>query len=107
VHNTGCGPDLGENWTPRPTSEICGSTGCENVAANIQSRIGGDIFTIKNGAGDNFFLGKYRGEDTMWKSHTVVVKDGKVFDAFTGRYGEAIDQWKARWDYADILHFGF
>jgi RHS repeat-associated protein len=106
------GGDLGPGWTPRPTSEICDSSGCERVAAEIQSKIGGETKTVTNkfnppGGKNPFWLGKYRDQDTLWKEHTVVVRDGRVYDAFTDRYGEPIDQWKNRWDDPDMLNFGF
>ncbi|MBQ1010712.1 RHS repeat protein [Micromonospora sp. M51] len=104
VHNTGCAPDLGPKWKPRPETEIPCSTGCERVAAQVQKKIGGEIVTIRHG---NFFLGKYRGQDTGWYTHTVVVKDGRVFDAFSGRNGVPINEYKGLWEYNDTIQFGF
>ncbi|NYE45560.1 Flp pilus assembly pilin Flp [Spinactinospora alkalitolerans] len=105
VHNDGeeCG-DLGEDWEPRDPSEICNSSGCEDVAAEIQSEIGGEVRVIRDGYGAPG-LGQYRGEDTMWSEHWVVVKDGRVYDAWTGRYGEPIDDYLENWQYGEDLQF--
>ncbi len=104
VHNADCGPDLGESWKPKPASEVCGTGGCEKVADDIKSTIGGDIMRItdKYGAPQ---LGKFRGTDSGWNYHDVVVKDGRVFDATTGRRGEPIDQYRTNFEYGDDLVF--
>jgi hypothetical protein len=74
------------------------------VAANIQRQIGGEIKQITNsGAG----MGKCRGQDTEWLSHTVVVKDGRVFDAFGDRYGVPIAEYKDLWQFKDIIEWPF
>ncbi|MGW1718187.1 SpvB/TcaC N-terminal domain-containing protein [Streptomyces sp. NPDC002156] len=105
VHNSGpCGPDLGESWTPKPASQVCGKGGCEDVADHIQSVIGGDIMRITDSLGAPY-LGKYRGIDSKWSHHDVVVKDGRVFDATTGRLGEPIEQFKANFEYGEYLIF--
>ncbi|MFJ4969323.1 polymorphic toxin-type HINT domain-containing protein [Streptomyces sp. NPDC088755] len=105
VHNSGpCGPDLGESWKPKPASQVCGTGGCEKVADHIQSVIGGDIMRITDRYGAPQ-LGKYRGIDSGWNYHDVVVKDGRVFDATTGRRGEPIDQYRANFEYGDDLVF--
>ncbi|GAA2114395.1 RHS repeat-associated core domain-containing protein [Streptomyces synnematoformans] len=103
VHNSNCG-DLGENWKPAKTSTICGSTGCEDVARKIQSQIGGTRYRITDSYGAPS-LGKYRGEDTMWAHHDVVIRDGRVYDAWTSRYGEPLDQYRSRFEYGDDLRF--
>lgn len=96
VHNRGgCDGDLGPDWEPRPVEEICGSFGCEAVARDIQNRIGGDIFRIS--APPGITMGKYRGVDTLWAHHEVVVRDGRVYDAFTDRKGLPVEEYKALW----------
>lgn len=52
-------------------------------------------------------LGPYRGEALQWDFHRVVVKDGRVYDAFTGHKGVGIAEYKALWEYADDISFGF
>ncbi|MBV9855153.1 MAG: hypothetical protein JOY82_11655 [Streptosporangiaceae bacterium] len=96
--------DLGPGWTPRDPSTICRSTGCEDVAKEIQQKIGGTIYRIEDSAGARY-LGKYRGEDTYWNYHEVVIKDGRVYDAWTGRYGEPFDQYVNEWQYGKYLRF--
>lgn len=78
--------------------------GLWKVADYIQSVIGGDITRITDGYGA-LRLGKYRGIDSGWNYHDVVVKDGRVFDATTGRRGEPIDQYRANFEYGDDLVF--
>ncbi|GAA4626133.1 hypothetical protein GCM10023196_033120 [Actinoallomurus vinaceus] len=93
VHNCG---DLGPKWKPRPASEICRSTGCEDVARQIQQQIGGEVRRIESPVpGGN--LGRYRGQWTEWRHHEVVVRDGRVYDGFTGRTGLPIDEYKSLW----------
>ncbi len=106
VHNTGgggpggCGPDLGVSWRAADASKICGSSGCEIVARDIQGQIGGEVFELSTGTP---FMGKYRGQDTLWGSHQVVIKDGRVFDAWTGRYGETVADYLRQWQYGDMI----
>ena len=42
-----------------------------------------------------------------WGHHEIVVKDGRVYDAFTGHQGMATDEYKSLWEYADAINFGF
>jgi len=37
--------------------------------------------------------------------HDVLIKDGQVFDATTGRYGEPIDEFRSNFEYGDDLVF--
>ncbi|MFD0560394.1 RHS repeat-associated core domain-containing protein [Stackebrandtia endophytica] len=101
VHNC----DLGPQWKARPTSEICGSFGCEKVAEKIKEKIGGEIVEISPLMGR--YLPQYRGQDTLWQQHFVVVKNGRVYDAFGGRYGVPVSEYKALWQYNDVIDFGF
>lgn len=94
VHNTqGCGPDLGDNWTPRAKSEINGVADCDQCALDIQKALGGgDVYQIAGRfPGARPYV--YRGVSTSWPQHFVVIKDGKVFDAWTGRSGEPIEDY--------------
>ncbi|MFD3822514.1 hypothetical protein [Streptomyces sp. NPDC058625] len=52
-------------------------------------------------------LPQYREKDTLWGSHTVMVLNGRVYDAWTGRAGESIAEYKARWQWNDVIDFGF
>ncbi len=42
-----------------------------------------------------------------WPQHDVVVKDGKVYDAFTGHIGETISDYKARWTDSEFIDWPF
>jgi len=66
-------------------------TGCEAVARKIHKTIGGEIKTIKpSDPGARTLGGRARIRDTGWVFHQVVVKDGMVYDALTGRGGLTI-----------------
>ncbi|PSK96121.1 intein [Murinocardiopsis flavida] len=97
VHNDDCG-DLGEDWTPRDPAEACDSFGCEQVARQIQGKIGGQRYRISDSAGAPY-LGQYRGHDTMWRTHEVVIRDGRVYDEFTDRKGMPVEEWKQLWEF--------
>jgi hypothetical protein len=48
------------------------------------------------------------GPRVPWRHHTVVVSDGRVFDAYVAEGGMSVDEWKAQWgDLAGDIHFGF
>ncbi len=44
---------------------------------------------------------------TYWRHHEVVIKDGKVYDAFTGHDGLSIAEYKNLWNHGDLINFGF
>jgi hypothetical protein len=99
------GGDLGPGWRPRDINDPNCWNGCEAVARDIQKRMGGELRHITPKTG--LFLGEYRGSEAPWGYHDVVVREGRVYDAFTERTGLPIDQYKALWKYADMLNFGF
>jgi hypothetical protein len=45
--------------------------------------------------------------DGRWAHHEVVVKVGRVYDAFTGHKGATISEYKSLWEHADAIKFGF
>jgi len=98
---------LNSNWTARHISDPLCRNGCEEVAAKIESMIGGEIRRIQATDGRNGLLGRYRGANTGWHHHEVVVKDGRVYDAFSGHEGVTIEEFKGLWQYPDGLDFGF
>lgn len=51
-------------------------------------------------------LGKHRGTNPDWAHHDVVLKDGRVYDAFTGSDGLPLDEYKQLWQYPDAINFG-
>ncbi|MQS16207.1 hypothetical protein F7Q99_29265 [Streptomyces kaniharaensis] len=93
VHNSNCGPDLGGNWTPRAKSAINGVADCDQCALDIQKALGGgDIYQVAGRfPGARPYV--YRGVETNWPQHFVVIKDGRAFDAWTGRGGESIEDY--------------
>ncbi|HXH78995.1 MAG TPA: polymorphic toxin-type HINT domain-containing protein [Nocardioides sp.] len=95
VHNTNeCG------W-PKPTDDNC--LAC---AREIQDMIGGDIVPIRPAGGPR--MGPSTNNPSgLWAEHYVVVRDGRVYDGFTGTSGMSIPDFKAQFKYADDINFGF
>ena len=88
---------------------------CEAAARAIQKAVGGEIKVI---TGPGRFLGQVRnsagqfvnpaGEKALgWSVHHVVLKDGIVYDALTGPEGMVASAYKALWQDAAALNFGF
>lgn len=94
------------NWQPREIKNPACSIGCERAAVDINKLIGGDILRITP-KGSAPTLGAYRGKNWGWAHHEVVVKEGRVYDAFTGGKGASIAEYKALWEYPDDIKFGF
>ncbi len=105
AHNT-CPRGLLSELDGVPWGKYCRS-GCEGVAEKIQSTIGGKIHRIEPGPPGARRLGRRNDQATEWAYHEVVVKDGRVYDAMTGPGGQAIDEFKAAWQYAEDINFGF
>ena len=72
---------LGDDWKPKNIADPKNWIGCEECARDIQSKIGGKIFSIKP-VSSAPVLSVYRGVSPNWHFHEVVVKDGRVYDAF-------------------------
>ena len=89
------------NYWPTPTS-----TNCQQCAAAIQKMIGGERVKIE--PKDTPVLGP----STLypqgnWGFHEVVVKDGRVYDGFTGRGGMSIPDFKGQFEFPDDIDFKF
>jgi len=97
---------IGRRWAAKDIRDEACRQGCERVAAQIQKLIGGEIKTIVPRS-PNVALGAYRKKNWEWHLHVVVVKAGRVYDAFTGHRGLPIDEFKALWQYSDAIDFGF
>lgn len=85
---------------------------CDASAWKLQKKIGGEIKSIRPkgipGSDRELLLGQFELAPTYdWFHHTVVVKEGRVYDEFTGPAGMAIDEWKSKRAYPDALDFGF
>jgi hypothetical protein len=81
---------------------------CQACAERIRDSLG-DGAVIRIPAPGPFF-GKYRDQETPnWNNgyHAVVVLNGRVYDAFTPKGGELIADYKSRWEYGDVINFGF
>jgi hypothetical protein len=105
-------------WRARDITDPRFEKGCEGVAQQIQGHIGGDIITIRLSAPPgvspqtvrSLRLGPYRGHapgERGWAYHQVVVREGRVYDAFTGHKGETIEEYKKHWIERAGINFGF
>jgi hypothetical protein len=86
------------------------NTGCDEFAKEFIKANGGEAFTFSPPSGARVFADDAYalGPGEAWFHHTVVVKDGLVFDQFTGPGGMPIDVWKLQWgDLAGEINFGF
>jgi hypothetical protein len=89
------------------------NVGCDEWAAKEAAKNGGDVQSFTGPAGDKYPLGPYRPEgpgtpevDETWFHHTVVVRDGEVFDQWHP-HGVGIDEYQQMWDYSEDIDFGF
>lgn len=94
---------------PRDASKIKSGPGdCQACAERIRDNLG-DGKVVRFSPPVRYF-GKYRGQSTEnWDNgyHVVVVLNGRVYDAFTPKAGESIAEYKSRWEYGDVINFGF
>ncbi|WP_051833129.1 polymorphic toxin-type HINT domain-containing protein [Streptomyces katrae] len=106
VHNADCVPDLGDSWRARETTDLpTDKGGCEGCALHIIDVLGGgEVMRISVRPGMGHQMWRYRGKDVTWDEHFVAVKDGRVFDAWTGRLGESMDEYMAQWEDAAELY---
>ncbi|MCO1597713.1 DNRLRE domain-containing protein [Micromonospora sp. RHAY321] len=109
--------DLGSSWKPQDPGDPKCFSGCEDVAKDIQKKLGGgQIYRLSNaenppgGSGNQYGLGGYmqkengRYHQQGWYTHDVVVRDGRVYDGFTDRAGVSMEEFESRWEYGgDIL----
>lgn len=100
-------PRITKKWRARKVTDPKCASGCERVATQIKKHIGGAIKRIKADPNERLYLGRYRGHNFKWKYHEVVVKNGRVYDAFTGHKGLPIAEYKQQWEFGDALQFGF
>ncbi|WP_051803121.1 RHS repeat-associated core domain-containing protein [Actinocatenispora sera] len=89
------------------------NSGCDEWAAEFKKQNGGEIKTFYGPGGKELPMGPYRPKgpgtpelDEPWFHHTVVVRDGKVYDQWHPK-GIGIDEYKTRFDYAEDIDFGF
>ncbi|MFI2612514.1 polymorphic toxin-type HINT domain-containing protein [Kitasatospora sp. NPDC018619] len=108
VHNTG--PGCGEHdvpGLPKSLNKITDGPGdCLQCAEKIRDSLGGgDIHRFEPSPYPNF--GPYQGQPQSWTHHYVVIRDGRVYDAFTPRGGLTISEYKSLWEYGEDINFGF
>ncbi|MFC8827583.1 Hint domain-containing protein [Streptomyces sp. NPDC057137] len=82
------------------TPVLVHNAGCDEFADELQQRMGGEIWTLTPKAPFPA-LGDYKLAKESWGHHTVVVKNGRVYDQFTGGDGMPIDAWRRQWDWPD------
>jgi RHS repeat-associated protein len=119
VADAGGGPTKTIPWQANKVGASVCRSGCQEVAAAIQGKIGGTVHEIKPKAGPRAVLGRVKdpggtefknptgGAQTGWGNHYVVVKDGRAYDLLTGPKGEPLDAYKGRFEYSDAIHFGW
>ena len=88
---------LSENWRPVDIGNPRYASNCDAIANQIKKHIGGEVVRIEP-RGSRRFLPSYRGHAGGWGWHDVVVKAGRVYDAFTGKDGLPINEYKALWE---------
>lgn len=78
--------DLGSDWTPLDINDEDNWTGCETVADNIKTKLGGtaEKKRIKPKSGKGPKLGEYRDAGTGWEYHDVIIKK-VAFTMVSGR----------------------
>jgi hypothetical protein len=84
------------------------NSGCDEFAEALQKRIGGEIKTFKPSDSTLWEAGTYFPNNVeVWYHHTVVVRNGQVFDQFFPK-GISIVDWKRMWGNAGKnIDFGF
>ncbi|MFJ9760304.1 polymorphic toxin-type HINT domain-containing protein [Streptomyces sp. NPDC101149] len=92
------------------TPVLVHNAGCDQWAAKFAAKNGGEIKTFTGPDGKDWPLGPYKpgGKevDETWFHHTVVVRDGKVFDQWHPG-GIDSEEFKGLWTYGDDIDFGF
>ncbi|MBM2614910.1 hypothetical protein JIG36_04975 [Actinoplanes sp. LDG1-06] len=78
---------------------------CKACAKKIKELIGGETFRLSDSMGAPK-LGPSKHDPTgRWDEHFVVIKDGVVYDGFTGPKGMPLKQYRAQWTYGEYLDF--
>jgi RHS repeat-associated protein len=100
VHNDSLDCKEGPNGWPVPNMD-----NCKACAEMIKGKIGGEIVHIKDKFGAPGLGPSKHDPNGRWTEHYAVVKDGRVYDGFTGPKGMPIDAYRKQWDYGDYLNF--
>ena len=99
-------PELPPDWRAAAPADPAFRSNCEACAIPIQAHVGGSIATVRPKPAGRL-LGAFKGVNSRWTYHVVVVNNGYVYDAFTGAAGLSFAAYKALWQYADAIDFGF
>ncbi len=83
------------------------ASGCDDVAAALQEILGENAIKIRIVPKKGRWLGSFVGKPVRWAYHHVVVKGGRVYDAYTGVDGMPIEAYKALFENAADIEFGF
>ncbi|MFJ9951267.1 hypothetical protein [Kitasatospora sp. NPDC091207] len=100
VHNDSTACKVGSNGWPVPNMN-----NCKECAKIIQEKIGGVIHHVKDSMGAPVLGPSVHDPAGRWDEHFVVIKDGTVFDGFTGSKGMSFDQYRKQWQYGEYLNF--
>ena len=101
-----------KDWKPVDINDPRMRSGCRECAEQIHQHLGGDaagatIHTIEPKYPAPY-LGGFRGsEKNVWRSHDVVVKEGKVYYLTTGHTGLGIEEYKSLWSNRTFINFPF
>jgi hypothetical protein len=99
-------PRLGRRWLAAEVGDPRFLNNCDKIAKQIQKLIGGEVKKVLPTPGAKW-LGAFKGMNLKWYWHEVVVLNGRVYDAFTGHLGLPIAEYKALWQDASGIIFGF
>ncbi|MFI5495785.1 polymorphic toxin-type HINT domain-containing protein [Actinoplanes sp. NPDC051859] len=100
VHNTGFACKIGLDGWPVPTMN-----NCKECATEIKKIVGGDIVHIKDSLGAPVLGPSARDPHGSWTEHYAVIKDGIVYDGFTGKAGMPLAAYRAQWEFGQYLSF--
>lgn len=98
-------PSPGDDAAPGDPWPVQSGGTCDRCAAEIQQIIGGAVRRIE--PRDTERLGPSTWDRKgRWHYH-VVVKGDRVYDAFTGRHGMSIREYKEQFVYEDVIDVDF
>ncbi|MFC0038644.1 RHS repeat-associated core domain-containing protein [Actinomadura rayongensis] len=100
VHNGSLDCELGSDGWPKPTMD-----NCEACAQKIQEKIGGKVYRVSDSMGAPKLGPSVNDPTGQWFEHYAVIKDGTVYDAFTGPNGMPLGEYRSQWEYGEYLKF--
>ncbi|MEU4113946.1 hypothetical protein AB0F71_05560 [Kitasatospora sp. NPDC028055] len=100
MHNNSTACKVGANGWPIPNAR-----NRKECAKIIQDKIGRTIYHVKDSMGAPVLGPSTHDPLGKWAEHFVVIKDGTVYDGFTGSNGMAFEQYRNQWKYGEYLNF--